>query len=341
VNPSADPKLSVIIASHDRRGLLRRCLGSLIDQAADPRAFEVVVADDDCELRTEQMIASLPAPFALRCLPLAKVGKSAAMNAGVEAARGATCLFVDDDIVAAPQLVAAHLAAGSGSGDVLGLGRIEERPPAARDWFAHAFARGAAEHYAELESREARWSDCYGANFSAPREALRRIGGFRVGMAVGEDFDVALRLCQAGCRPVYLPDALGTHDDQKRSSQMIEDAQRQGAAHVELASRCPEERTELLRWEAGATRRELAMRRLCLSLRVPPRLLVWLGRFLPGEGRRMHLLHFTRRLAFWGGVKEASAPTAWSTVMVAPSRATRALGAPLALVPELVEAMPL
>ena len=39
-------ELSVLIATHERREILGRCLDSLAAQTADPAAFEVIVADD-------------------------------------------------------------------------------------------------------------------------------------------------------------------------------------------------------------------------------------------------------------------------------------------------------
>lgn len=333
-------KLSVIIASHDRRGLLSRCLRSLGEQTADPSEFEVIVAADGCGPETEQAITSLETPFALRYLPLEKGGKSAALNAAIEVAAGRACLFLDDDIVAAPELVAGHLG-GHAAENILGIGQMKQQPPEVPDWFAEAFSRAGEEHYEELLHRPARWTDCYGANFSAPTRVLREIGGFRVDMAVGEDFEIALRLCQAGCTPTYLPEALGIHDDGKRWRQMLQDATKQGAAHVELANRSPETRDELLAWEAGADRRELALRRLLLALRVRPELLAAFGHFLPGEGRRMQFLHFTRRLAFWRGVKGTLDPAGWASLTLAPGRTSPALAAPVPLLAEIAQVVPL
>src|SRR6185503_18201935 len=128
-------QLSIVIASHNRRELLRRCLGSLCAQSADPATFEVIVADDGSGDGTAAMVAGFEAPFALRCLRLEKGGKSAATNAAISAARGHACLFLDDDIVAEPELVAGHLEAHEG-GAVLGIGAIVELPPRARDWYA-------------------------------------------------------------------------------------------------------------------------------------------------------------------------------------------------------------
>jgi glycosyltransferase involved in cell wall biosynthesis len=337
-------QLSIVIPSHNRRRLLRRCLDSLRAQTADPRSFEVIVADDGSSDGTAAMIAAFEAPFALRFLRLERGGKSAAMNAAIEGAGGAVCLFIDDDVVAEPELVAGHIAAHQ-RGSALGIGAIVELPPRARDWYARAFAQGWAEHNAELEHRRARWTDCYGANFSAPAGCLREIGGFNTSLAVGEDFEIGYRLSRAGCTPAFLPAAVVVHDDQKRYGRMLTDARRQGAAHVVLARSLEGTRDDLLDWAQSAGERELVLRRICLRLGVPARPLAWLGRFLPGDGRKILWLHFVRRLAFWRGAREVATAAEWAALTGRPSPRAETAASPLALtLPtalELLEMAPL
>ena len=308
------PELSVVIATHNRRDLLRRCLESLAEQTADPAGFEVIVADDGSEDGTAEMVEAFEAPYSLRVLQLPKGGHAAAQNAALEAARGEACLLLDDDVVASPELVEGHIEGHRQHPRAIGIGALTQQPVAADDWYAHAYARGWAEHYAELANREAHWSDCYGANLSFPREAIREIGGVSTDIPSAKDFDLALRLRREGCTPVFLPRAHGVHDDQKRSDRMIVDARRAGAMHVELSRRFPEAAPELLDWAAGSGPRERAVRRLCLNLRAPIAPLAWLGRFLPGEGRKMIWLHFVRRLAFWSGVRGAVGGDSWNLV---------------------------
>ncbi len=316
-------ELSVLIASHNRKELLRRCVDSLAAQT-QPASFEVIVADDGSDDGTAEMVEGLRMPYRLRALRLEKGGKSAALNAAIDAAAGDVCVFLDDDVIASPELVAAYLKAHRDE-TLLGVGAIVQRPPDARDWYAHAFAKAWGEHSEELAGRPARWTDCYGANFSAPRSVLREIGGFTVGLQIAEDFDIALRLCRAGCVPTYVPQAEVVHDDQKRCGRMLADARGQGIVHVELAERFPETRADLLDWHSGAGSVELAVRRLCVGLHVPPAALAWLGRFVPGEGRKMIWLHFVRRVAFWGGVRQRVGRTDWTRLTAT------AIASPLAL----------
>ena len=308
------PGISVIVATHNRRELLRRCLESLAAQTQDPSSFEVIVVVDGSTDGSAEMAEAFEAPYRLRVLRLEKAGHAAAQNAALELAAAPICLLLDDDVVASPELVAGHLEGHRGQPWAIGVGSLTQEPPAANDWYAHAFARGWGEHYEELAGRDARWTDCYGANLSAPRAKLVEIGGVSTDLPAAKDFDLALRLCRAGCVPRYLPRAHGVHDDQKGRGRMLADARRQGGMHVELATRFPEAAPTLLDWRAGAGPRELALRRAAIAVHLPPAPLASLGRLVPGAGRKMIWLHFVRRLAFWQGIRGSLGRRAWRSV---------------------------
>ncbi len=307
------PELSVVIASHNRCRLLRRCLDSLLGQTADPASFEVLVADDGSSDGTAAMVEGFEAPFRLRLLRLEQGGKSATLNAAVEAVDGAVCLFLDDDIVASPELVAEHLAAHRRDPTTLGIGGITQQPIEADDWYARAFAQGWNEHYEDKSIERIGWIDCYGANFSAPSATLREVGGFKQ-IPTAEDIEMGFRLEAAGCTPTFLPLAHGVHDDQKSGRRMLEDQRRQGRVHVELSERYPAMRAQLLPWGETVVPRELTVRKTLIALRVPPRALASLGRLLPGEGRKMIWLHLVRRFAFWRSVRESVDRTEWRSM---------------------------
>jgi glycosyltransferase involved in cell wall biosynthesis len=307
------PELSVIVASHNRQELLRRCLDSLRGQTADPASFETIVADDGSSDGTAAMVESFEAPFRLRLLELEQGGKSAALNVAIGAADGAVCLFLDDDVIASPELVAEHLAAHRRDPMTLGIGAIAQQPIEADDWYARSFAQGWNEHFEEKPLGRIGWIDCYGANFSAPRAALLEVGEFK-DIATAEDIEMGFRLEGSGCVPTFLPRAHGVHDDQKSGRRMLEDQRRQGRVHVELAERYPAMRAELLPWSQTVLPGELGLRRALIALRVPPRLLAAPGRLLPGAGRKMLWLHFVRRFAFWRSVRQSVDRRKWRSL---------------------------
>ena len=314
MTPNRTPEISVVIPTHNREDLLRRCLKTLERQTLDPGAFEVIVADDGSTDGSAEMVDGLSTPFRLQVLRLEKSGKPAARNAGIEAARGAICVFVDDDVIVSPEFVAAHLAAHRGGDPIIGIGALAQRPPEARDWYAHAFARAWNDHYGQLTDRAPSWSDCYGANMSVARSTLLEVGGFSDDFPTAQDTELAFRLWSRGCVPTHVADAKGVHDDQKRCGRMLRDAQRIGSDSIRLIEAHPSTLTRRLGAFNEARPRDLALRRALLSLRVPPRLLAASGRLIPGRNRRQYWYYFVTRYAFWRGVRESISRSAWGPV---------------------------
>jgi GT2 family glycosyltransferase len=304
------PVLSVLIATHNRRELLRRCLGALAAQDQDPQSFEVVVADDGSDDGTAAMAETFEAPFGLRVLPLERGGQPRAFNAAVAAAAGEIGLILDDDVIASPGLVSAHVRAHREDPMTIGIGKIVQQPPDRRDWYAETQARIWNLHYDEFDRREATWVDCYGANLSAPLSQIRAVGGMDERMVVTLDLDLAYRLCEAGCTPRYLAGASCVHDDQKPRRKMLAGAHAQGVSHVELVRRVPATRPQMLAWHSGGPR-EIALRRRLLSMRVPAAPFARLGRLVPGEDRQLLWFSIVARYAFWRGAKTAMTAAEW------------------------------
>ena len=311
MNLTPIPALSLLIASHNRGDLLRRCLDSLRGQTAPADSFEVIVADDGSDEGTLAAIEGLDTAFALQVVRLEKSGKSAALNAVLPKARGGACLFLDDDLICAPELVAEHLGAHAAGGKNLAIGCIVQEPPSGNDPYAQAAAARWNERYEELAGAEPDWADCYGANFSAPRRTLLDIGGFDTELPAVEDIEIGFRLSQAGCEVRYLPRAGAIHDDEKPGTRVLADERRYGAVCTQLVAQRPEMRPRLLGWFGEPTLREVTLRRLLLALRVPPAALAGGGRLVPGEGRRRVWLGFVSRYAFWNGVRRAVDRAEW------------------------------
>jgi peptidoglycan/xylan/chitin deacetylase (PgdA/CDA1 family)/glycosyltransferase involved in cell wall biosynthesis len=305
------PELSILIATHDRPEKLQRCLASLAAQSADPPSFEVIVADDGSPASTAATVEAFDAPWTLRLLRLPKGGKPAALNAAIEAAAAPACVFLDDDILASPDLVSAHLAAHREDPLTLAIGRLIQRSPSAGSWLECAHAATWNQHYDELAKRGADWPDTYGGNFSAPREKLREVGGFDAELEAIEDIELGYRLDEAGCRPRYLPEASGIHDDEKPGTRLLAEVERYGAFCAEFAERAPTGRRKLLGWFLEPTPREVVLRRLLLALRIDPARLAALGGAIPGTERKQIWYGFVSRYAFWRGARSGMDRRRW------------------------------
>ena len=122
------PELSVLIATHNRRELLRRCLEALAAQDHDPERFEVVVADDGSSDGSAAMAAAFAAPFRIRVLGLERGGQPRTLNAALAAAAGEIGLILDDDVIASRSLVSEHVRAHCEE-PTIGVGKIVQQPP--------------------------------------------------------------------------------------------------------------------------------------------------------------------------------------------------------------------
>jgi glycosyltransferase involved in cell wall biosynthesis len=96
-------RVSIVVCTHDRRGLLARLLASLAD-AAVPRgaAVEVLVIANACSDDTPRVLADAEAPLAVKGLRLRWAeepvrGKSHALNLALTMLEGDAAAFIDDD----------------------------------------------------------------------------------------------------------------------------------------------------------------------------------------------------------------------------------------------------
>ncbi|HEY7357106.1 MAG TPA: glycosyltransferase family A protein, partial [Ktedonobacterales bacterium] len=91
---------SLVIPTHNRRESLRMVLEALASQTTPPGEFEVVLICDGCTDGSVEMARSLHVPYCLRVLEQTpNQGPAAARTLGVQEARAALIVFIDDDVV--------------------------------------------------------------------------------------------------------------------------------------------------------------------------------------------------------------------------------------------------
>lgn len=111
MTPSAPdrPLISVVIPTYQRAPLLERSLESLTGQTLPRSEFEVVVVDDGSSDWTPTVCDRLAERLPLRRLRISNSGISAAKNLGLFASQAPLVLFFDDDDIADPGLLEAHV----------------------------------------------------------------------------------------------------------------------------------------------------------------------------------------------------------------------------------------
>lgn len=213
-------QISVVVPTYRRPELLSKCLDSLAEQDMRPDGYEVVVIDDGSGDGTQAVLREHSEGWAnLRWFtqPVNR-GPAAARNRGVVEAIAPLILFIDDDIVATPDLVSRHAAFYEAcDDDAVGVvGHVSWLPELPVSdfmrWLDSTTLQFAFESMAPGQV-EHPWEAFYTCNLSLPRRMLEDAGGFdeRFPYPAFEDIDMGLRLARAGFRLVYVPAALAWH----------------------------------------------------------------------------------------------------------------------------------
>jgi GT2 family glycosyltransferase len=209
-------EFSVVIPTFERPDTLARVLAALGVQKSAPD-FEVVVVDDGSRDRTPGVLRELSPPFPFRSFRQQNSGPAAARNRGVEESRGRYVLFLGDDTVPEPELLAVHARAHAEprtfAAAVLGY---TTWPPGKRvtPFLHHINEYGLQFGYGLIEDSESvPFNFFYTSNISVPRDLLKAAGLFDTTFphAAWEDIEIAYRLMKMGMKIVYRPAAIARH----------------------------------------------------------------------------------------------------------------------------------
>jgi glycosyltransferase involved in cell wall biosynthesis len=219
------PFISVIVATRNRAALLAQTLDALTGQHWPADRFEVIVADNASTDDTPAVVDRVAAGAAARVtyLYVAEPGKSFAVNAALQRARGELLALTDDDVLPGPEWLDRIAAAFSDPAVDFVAGRIlprwEAPPPS---WLSPALHgvlavpdNGLERLTMDLERPQLM---PVGANMAVRASVMQRLGGLRTDLGklegtlrTGEDHELFLRMLHAGCRGVYEPAALVRH----------------------------------------------------------------------------------------------------------------------------------
>lgn len=206
------PGFSVVIPTYRRRASLERVLDGLAAQEWPADRLEVLVVSDGGDDGSVEMARAFPLPFPARVLEQANQGAAAARNHGVRRAGHAFVLFLDDDVVPHPRLVAEHARSHGGAGNRVVIGPMLEPPVRQQPWVRWE-TRMLAEQYRAMEAGEfpaTPWQ-FYTGNASVATENLRRAGGFDTAWKRAEDIELGFRLRDLGCEFTFNAAASGLH----------------------------------------------------------------------------------------------------------------------------------
>ena len=135
---TAVPRISVVVATHNRADLLPACVEAVLAQREPPGGFEVLVVDSASADRTPDVIEKLRRgnPDRLRAVREDAPGVARARNRGVRETTGELLAFLDDDAVPEPGWLAALVEALDARGAAAAGGRtVTVWPESGRPWW--------------------------------------------------------------------------------------------------------------------------------------------------------------------------------------------------------------
>lgn len=202
-----EPLVSVCLVHYNRPHLLAQALDSL--RAQSYRNFEVVLVDDGSPSEeARRYLNAIEPEFAARGWKIIRQDNSylgAARNAAARAARGDYLLFMDDDNVARPEMLATFVTAARHSGaDVLtcvNMPFAEDSPPSRpeRIWLPLGGAAGAGLYRNAFGDANALWK----------KQAFEKLGGYTTDYGVGhEDWELFADAALSGLRLELIPQPL-------------------------------------------------------------------------------------------------------------------------------------
>lgn len=263
-------RVSVIVPTFNRRDLAIRAVSRLLLQNFPAAEFEIIVVVDGSTDGTADALRSLAPSSHLRVIEQENLGPSAARNAGYRAAQAELLIFLDDDMLCDPELLAAHVAAHNETGRMVAFGALflsVDTPPSLA---AECFRREIGAFHLKWTQRSgAEWriTDCVFSNASLSRSLLEEAGGFDETFRVREDLELGTRLFGLGVRPHYIANAITYQYYEKTSDRLIRDAEAFAVGDVMFARKHPQVAIEgQVNWLAQQPHWKRRVQRLAASV---------------------------------------------------------------------------
>lgn len=208
------PRVSVIIPTYNRLERLKRVLTGLQQQTYPLAQCEIIVVSDGSTDGTNAYLENPPTALPIIPVIQANQGVAATRNHGLHYATGEFVLFLDDDVVPTPALIAEHIHTHTTSRtDKVVLGPMLTPPDCTLlPWVQWEQAMLMKQYEDMLAGR---WQPTarqfYTGNTSLARRLLLAAGGFDPTFRRAEDVELAYRLVRYGVQFVFNPRAIGYH----------------------------------------------------------------------------------------------------------------------------------
>ena len=248
-------QISVVIPTYQRKETVKETVQALATQTFKG-PFEVIVVVDGSTDGTADALRHLAYPFPLMVVEQANQGAAQARNMGARRAAGDIILFIDDDMMAHPGLLAEHARSHEQGWNAV-LGHIPLHPESPFTLLSVGIEKWADARAKRLTQPDAQLTlhDLLTGQLSVTRPVFEAIGGFDTGFTAGgafgnEDIDFGYRLLEQGYRVHFNPHAISWQKYVVTPERYLVQWHQTGQADVRFARKYPEEATRLfeLNW---------------------------------------------------------------------------------------------
>jgi peptidoglycan/xylan/chitin deacetylase (PgdA/CDA1 family) len=306
-------ELSVIIATYNRLAQLRNTLETLFTQSFPVDQYEIIIAIDGSTDGTTAMLHSLRPACRFVVIEQANLGQGVAQKNAVAHATGRLLLFLDDDMICHPGLLAHHAAQHSSGKDAVVFGITDFSLTSPRTFAAELARRVAAEDIVRhARSGPQLPGDAMLASNSSVRRSTFLAYNFRDEFSrYMQDVDRGWRLWEAGVEFVYEPRAVTHQVFVKTDEDLVRCGRQRGISEVRMCRAHPDFRpfsypAKLFEGQTPTQLGRLAAMRVPAVLGVPLWPLLYLTRTLRAvpAARRIGLsaLQMLTGMAIWHGV---------------------------------------
>jgi len=253
------PEVAVVIPTYQRRDLLLQVLAALAAQTLARERFEVVVVcdgSDDGSAEAAQAVVANGGSLAglpLRVLQQPNSGAATARNHGAATASADLLLFLDDDMIAGPELLATHLKHHAEHQGAIVIGNLPVHPDSPHSYLTVGLGRWVARRHGLFSRPGAAVpaDEILTGQMSMSRSTFQRLGGFDVrftagGTFGGEDIELGWRATHLGIPVIYAPDAVSEQVYRKTFPALCRNIRHAGAADTLMVATHPDVRPHLL-----------------------------------------------------------------------------------------------
>ena len=202
---------SVVIPTHNRRDSLQRTLLAIARQGLSTERFEVLVICAGCTDGTVHMCHEISPdlPYRLRVIEQSNTGLAAARNRGVEEALAQLIVFLNDDVIPEPALLATHIRAHNARLNLVTFGPLLSPPDQAFSVWDEWENSAALKQYQVIARGVSRATERLFStgNAAVKKRHLIDAGGFHPDFRRAEDRELAIRLSELELSFDYLPEA--------------------------------------------------------------------------------------------------------------------------------------